>query len=170
MQAKLLREKLVSGVDVEELHDKEWVSGGVIQSLNPLREDGSASVPAAPTAAGSAGASSSAGGRSAGRRSSAAAQEAAPQLMVHTEDDFSPQSHHQTRNSNLIMTIFASYHKTMFSFVSLTVVWTALFLSLFSSSIHLPSPPIFSVDTVLFPFLTVARAGADPRRVSPVPR
>ncbi len=80
-QAKLLREKLASGVDVEELHDKEWVSGGVIQSLNPLREDGPASIAASPAAVG---ASASGGGRSAGRRSSAAAPEAAPQLMVKT--------------------------------------------------------------------------------------
>ena len=79
MQAKLLREKLVSGVDVEELQDKEWVSGGVIQSLNPLREDGPATV--TPSAA-SAAACASGNSRSAGRRSSAAAPEAAPQLMV----------------------------------------------------------------------------------------
>ena len=85
VQAKLLREKLVSGVDVEELQGKEWVSGGVIQSLNPLREDGPSSVSANPTAA-SAGTSASGGGRSAGRRSSAAAPDAAPQLMVHTND------------------------------------------------------------------------------------
>jgi hypothetical protein len=82
MQAKLLREKLESGVEVEELQDKEWVSGGVIQSLNPLREDGPVSIPASPAAAAAA-VHASGGGRSAGRRSSAAAPEAAPQLMVH---------------------------------------------------------------------------------------
>jgi hypothetical protein len=82
MQAKLLREKLESGVEVEELQDKEWVSGGVIQSLNPLREDGPSSIPATPAAAAAA-VHASGGGRSAGRRSSAAAPEAAPQLMVH---------------------------------------------------------------------------------------
>jgi hypothetical protein len=84
IQAKLLREKLVSGVDVEELQDKEWVSGGVIQSLNPLREDAPASVPGAPAAAAAA-ACASGGCRSAGRRLSSAAPEAAPQLMVHTK-------------------------------------------------------------------------------------